>query len=83
MKKTWDGIRALINVSKKSSININKIIHDNKTFTDNKSISKALNKYFVNVGPSIEQKIPKAKQNFMTCLNDPNPLTHRTHSDTW
>ena len=78
MKKTWDGIRALINVSKKSSININKIIHDNKTFTDNKSISQALNNYFVNVGPSIEQKIPKAKQNFMTYLNDPNPLSFVT-----
>ena len=74
MKKTWDGICALINYSKKSSININKIIHDNKTFTDNKGISQALNNYFTNVGPSIEQKIPKAKQNFMTYLNDPNPL---------
>ena len=46
MKKTWDGIRNLINVSKKSSININKIVHENKTFTDNKSIAKTLNNYF-------------------------------------
>jgi hypothetical protein len=46
MKKTWDGIRNLINVSKKSSTNINKIIHDNETFTDNKDISQALNNYF-------------------------------------
>merc|ERR1711881_831641 len=54
MKKTWDGIRNLINVSKKSSININKIVHENKTFTDNKGIAKTLNNYFVNIGPSIE-----------------------------
>ena len=62
MKKTWDGIRNLINVSKKSSTNINKIIHDNETFTDNKGISQALNNYFTNIGPSIEKKIPKAKK---------------------
>ena len=48
MKKTWDGIRNLINVSKKTSTNINQIIHDDETFTDNKGISQALNNYFTN-----------------------------------
>ena len=74
MKKTWDGIRNLINVSKKSSTNINKIIHDNESFTDNLSISKTLNNYFVNVGPSIEKKIPKAKKSFQSYLTEPNPV---------
>ena len=73
MKKTWDGIRNLINVSKKSSTNINKIIHDDETFTDNKGISQALNKYFTNIGPSIEKKIPKAKKSFNSYLGEPNP----------
>ena len=72
-KKTWDGIRDLINVSKKSSININKIIHDNQTFTDNKSIAKTLNNYFVNIGPSIEKTIPKPKSSFQSYLGDHNP----------
>ncbi len=52
MKKTWDGIRDLINVSKKSSISSNKIVHDNQTFTDSNNIAKTLNNYFVNVGPT-------------------------------
>ena len=73
MKKTWDGIRNLINVSKKSSTNNNQIVSNDQTFTDNKSIAKALNDYFVNIGPSIENKIPKAKTSFQTYLGAPNP----------
>jgi hypothetical protein len=72
MKKTWDGIRDLVNVSKKSSSKILKIIHDDKSFTDNKSISQTMNNYFVNIGPSIENKIPKAKSSFQTYLKDRN-----------
>ena len=73
MKKTWDGIRNLINVSKKSSTNINQIIYDDETFTDNKGISQALNNYFTNVGPSIEKKIPKSKKPFSSYLGEANP----------
>ena len=75
MKKTWDGIRNLINVSKKSSTNINEIIHNNQSFTENKDKAKALNNYFVNIGPSIEEKIPKAKSSFQSYLGDPNPIS--------
>ena len=74
MKKTWDGIRDLINVSKKSSISINKIVHDNQTFTDSINIAKTLNNYFVNVGPTIEKKIPKAKTSFHSYLGDQNNI---------
>ena len=74
MKKTWDGIRNLINVSKKGSTNINEIVHGNQTFTDNKAIATALNDYFVNIGPSIEEKIPKGKSSFQSYLGDPNPV---------
>jgi hypothetical protein len=73
MNKTWDGIRNLINVSKKSSTNISQIVCNDQTFTENKSIAKALNDYFVNIGPSIENKIPKAKSSFQTYLGAQNP----------
>jgi hypothetical protein len=62
-------------VSKKSSININKIVLENQTFTDNKRIAKTLNKYFVNVGPSIEKKIPKGKTSFKSYLGEQNPIS--------
>ena len=73
MKKNWDGIRDLISVSKQSSTSITQIIHDDKSFTDNKDIAKTLNNYFVNIGPSIEAKIPKGKSPFQSYLGDQNP----------
>ena len=72
LKKTWDGICELINVTKKSSIKINKLIHNNQTFTDKKGICQTLNKYFSTIGPSIENKIPDAKSSFHSFLNDRN-----------
>ena len=72
LKKTWDGIRDLINVSKKSSTNISKIIHKKETITDNKTISQTMNNFFVKIGPSIEKKIPSAKTPFQTYLNEQN-----------
>ena len=73
IKKTWDGIRELINVNKKTKIMINKIIHNEKVFTDKKGIAETMNNFFVNIGDSIEKKIPKAKKSFQSYLQDPNP----------
>ena len=50
VKKTWDGIRELINVSKKSFTNLNKIIHNKKVITDGKGIAdheQFLRKYWL------------------------------------
>ena len=74
MKKTWDGIRNLINVSKKASTNINEIVHGDQIFTEKKAIASALNDYFVNIGPSIEEKIPKGRSPFQSYLGAPNPV---------
>ena len=72
LKKTWDGIRDLINVSKKSSINISKLIHEDRTITDNKTITQTMNNFFVKIGPSIEKKIPNSKTPFHSYLNEQN-----------
>ena len=64
LKKTWGGICDLINVSKKSGINIRKIIHDNKTITDNEGISNSINNFFVNIGSSVEAKVPAGQKRF-------------------
>ena len=72
IKKTWDGIRDLLNVSKKTSININKVIHDNKVISDNKGIAQSMNNFFVNIGTSVEAKIPNAKTSFQSYLAENN-----------
>ena len=72
IKKTWEGIRELINVSKKSSKHINYIIADKRVINDDVGISNSMNNFFVNIGSSIESKIPFAKSHFKSYLKSPN-----------
>ena len=58
IKKTWDGIRKIVNIkkysSKTSQLNVGGKIIDN-----DKDIASHFNEFFVNVGPSTENTIPK------------------------
>ena len=75
IKKTWDGIRELIDISKKKSFRIQMINHNNKSITDNKQIADTFNDFYANLGKNIEKNIPKGKKKFMEYLN--NPLEQR------
>ena len=74
VKKTWEGIRNLINVSKKSSTKITKLFKD-KMITNNLDIANTMNTFFVNVGASIESKIPPSNKPFSEFLNAQNPAS--------
>ena len=59
IKKTWEGLRKLLNMKKSvrfsiSQLNVNGVIVD-----DPAMIAEKLNKFFVNVGPETEKKVPK------------------------
>ena len=70
IRKTWDGIRDIINISKKSSSNINKIIDKGSFICDDLGKAKALNNFFVSIGSSVEKKIPAAKSSFSLFLGE-------------
>jgi len=60
-KKTaaiWKGIRSLITIKKTNRKNISTIESNGDVITDPVNIANAFNKYFVNVGPTVESKIP-------------------------
>ena len=71
IKKTWEGIRSLINMSKKGSTTIQKIVDGDRVFTDSKGIANSLNSFYSNIGPSIENKIPTSKSSFKDYLTNP------------
>jgi len=73
IKKTWEAIRDIINVSKKSSKKINKIVHNSQHITDNRGIADAINNFYTGIGSSIEAKIPQSKKSFQAYLGDSNP----------
>ena len=71
-KKTWDGIRTLINVSKRKCAPPTKIIYNNEVKTSNIDMANSFNDFFTQIGSSIEAKIPKSKKTFLSFLGDSN-----------
>ena len=56
IKKTWDGIKKIVNVRKTSKYQLTiggKVIDDDKVLANN------FNRFFVGVGPTTENSIPK------------------------
>ena len=59
VKKTWEGIRSIINTKDSNISNITQL-KINKTIINNpKKIVEEVNNYFVNVGPNTERSIPR------------------------
>ena len=62
-KKTWEGIRNVLNVSKKDLSSPSKLTIDEVDIYDPKIISEKFNDFFVNIGNKVEGKIPSKKNN--------------------
>ena len=58
----WKGIRSIVNISKSSRKDV-QLLNDN-IISDLKRIVDMFNKYFVNVGPNIDSKIPQVRKQF-------------------
>ena len=59
-KMTWEGIRQVLNVSKKDMSSPSKLTIDNADTFDPKIISEIFNDFFVNIGNKVEAKIRHA-----------------------
>ena len=60
----WKGIRSIVNIQNSSKKDIILLNDKGKNIHDPKKITELFNKYFVNVGPNIDSKIPKAHKHF-------------------
>ena len=60
----WKGIRSIVNIQNSSKKYIKLLNDKGKNIYDPKKITELFNKYFVNVGPNIDSKIPKAHKHF-------------------
>ena len=59
-------------MSKKKNSTPTKFIYKNKEKTNNIEMAESLNDFFVNTGSSVESKIPKLKQHFVSYLGESN-----------
>ena len=57
-KKTWDGIRQLINVSKKKSNLPSKILYKKQEKNTSSDIANSFNDFFSNIRKNVEEKKP-------------------------
>ena len=58
MKKTWRGIKELINTSNKNPMKVNELKVNNKLISDNLALANTFNNFFVNVGSEVNKSIP-------------------------
>ena len=72
IKKTWDGIRGIINVSKRKNSLPTKIIYGNSEKNTNIEMANAFNNFFVDIGKNVEKKIPQPKSSFHVYMGNPN-----------
>ncbi len=60
IKKTWEGIRKIINPGKPIGYGISQLNIKGKIIDDPQDIANSVNNFFVNVGPNTEKTVPKA-----------------------
>ena len=67
--KTWEGIRDIISITKKTKNNINSIQVNSRDITDPVIIANEFNKHFTTIAKQIEAKLitPFFKLSFRTC----------------
>ena len=60
MKKTWKGIRSIVNTKKTNFISTSQIITNGKLIDNPEEVSNTFNNFFTNIGPNTEKTIPKS-----------------------
>ena len=63
MKKTWQGIKKIINMNNSVETNIPQLQYDDKLINTDKGMANAFNDFFTKTGPELDQEIPTTKSN--------------------
>ena len=68
MKKTWKGIKQIINLNNVTGPQISQLSYEGKTINSNKSMANAFNDFFTKIGPKLDEEIP--------VCNKPGGISH-------
>ena len=58
MKKTWEGIKQIININNKIGPKIAQLHYQDEQLTTDSDMSNAFNDFFTKVGPNLDKEIP-------------------------
>ena len=62
MKKTWQGIKQLINMNNKSGPQITQINYKGNQINSNKEMADTFNNFFTDIGPNLDKEIPHCER---------------------
>ena len=62
MKKTWVGIKQIINLKSSNNTKINQLNYKDKKINSNAGMANAFNEFFTNIGPQLDEQIPKSQR---------------------
>ena len=63
MKKTWQGIKEIINLNNKIKPKVSQLFYENKQINTNDGMANAFNDFFTKIGPQLDKDIPNPKRN--------------------
>ena len=63
MKKTWLGIKEIINLNNKVTPKVSQLHYENKQINNNVGMANAFNDFFTKIGPQLDKDIPIPKRN--------------------
>ena len=69
MKKTWQGIKEIINLNNNNGPKVSQLNYQGKQFNTNDGMANAFNDFFTEVGPKLDKEIPPSRR-------DKNPTTY-------
>ena len=75
IRKTWDGIKSIINISNMKSMSPNSPNVNNKINTNPVDIANCFNDYFSNIGSKLAEKIFPSKYDHLHYLKCSNPVS--------
>ena len=70
IKKTWAGIKQIINIRQCNKSQPSAILIDNEINSDPESIANSFNNYFANVGSKMQEKINDSGTDFKSYLKN-------------
>ena len=62
MKKTWQGIKQIINLNNKTGPQITQLCHKGKLINTNEEMANTFNDFFTDIGPQLAKEIPQSKR---------------------
>ena len=63
MKKTWQGIKQIININNKKGAQVNHLFYKNKQINTNIEMANSFNDFlFTEIGPKLDKEIPQSKR---------------------